>query len=78
MTADVSISQEKSKIKALSNLLLILLVVYSAFFVLSALCFLLLDISCGIGIIEHSETLHINWLNFISDPFYMVVGGICL
>lgn len=71
MTADVSISQEKSKIKALSNLLLILLVVYSAFFVLSALCFLLLDISCGIGIIEHSETLHINWLNFISNPFYI-------
>lgn len=71
MATDVNISQEKSKTRALLNVLLILLAIYLAFFVLSGLCFLLLDISCRIGIIEHKDALHIKWLKFISNPFYI-------
>ncbi len=71
MAADVNISQEKSKTKALLNILLILLAVYLAFFALSAICFALLDISCRVGIIEHKDTLHIRWLKFISNPLYI-------
>ncbi len=71
MTANVSISQEKSKRKALFNVVLILFVIYAAFFVLSAICFALLDFSCRINVIEHRDSLHINWLKFISNPFYI-------
>ena len=71
MTTDVSISHEKSKRKALFNLILILLATYLAFFVLSAICFVLLDISCRIGVIEHREALHIKWFKFITNPFYI-------
>ena len=71
MVVDVNISQEKSKIKALSNFLLIVMAVYSAFFILSALCFFLLDVSCKLGIIEHQEALHVNWIKFISNPSYI-------
>ena len=71
MATDVNISQEKSKTKALLNVLLILLAVYLAFFVLSAICFALLDISCRIGVIEHQDKLHINWIKFISNPLYI-------
>lgn len=71
MPANVSISQEKSKRKALFNVVLILFVIYAAFFVLSAICFALLDFSCRINVIEHRDSLHINWLKFISNPFYI-------
>ncbi|MBR1948541.1 MAG: type IV secretory system conjugative DNA transfer family protein [Alphaproteobacteria bacterium] len=71
MTTDVSISHEKSKIGALVNALIILLAVYVAFFVLSAVCFALLDFSCRIGIIEHKDSLHINWMYFITNPVYI-------
>lgn len=71
MTANISISQEKSKRKALFNVVLILFAIYAAFFVLSAICFALLDFSCRINVIEHRDSLHINWLKFISNPFYI-------
>lgn len=71
MVADVNISQEKSKTRALFNVLLILLSVYLAFFVLSAVCFVLLDFSCRVGIIIHEEALHVNWIKFITNPFYI-------
>ena len=65
------IGQEKSKKKALLNVLLLLLAVYLTFFVLSAVCFALLEISCKFGVIEHKEVLHIKWFKFISNPFYI-------
>ena len=71
MVADVNISQEKSKAKALFNALIILFAVYMAFFVLSAICFVLLDVSCRAGIIEHRDSLHVNWLKFVTNPFYI-------
>ena len=71
MASDVNISQEKSKIKALLNVLLILASVYVVFIVLSAVCFALLDFSCRVGIIIHEDDLHVNWVKFVTNPFYI-------
>ncbi len=71
MASNVDISQEKSKTKALLNALLILFVVYVVFIGLSAICFALLDFSCRAGIIIHNDNLHVNWVKFVTSPFYI-------
>ena len=71
MVADVNISHEKVNTKALLNVLLILVSVYVVFILLSAVCFALLDFSCRAGIIIHEDRLHVNWVKFVTNPFYI-------
>ncbi len=68
---NISISQEKSRVRALMNAVFVLALVYGCFFVLSAICFALMDVACRLRLMLHETSLHVSWGNFFTRPFYI-------
>ncbi len=68
---NLSISQEKSRFRALMNALFVLVMVYGCFFVLSAMCFAIMDIACHLKLMLHETALHVQWKSFFTRPFYI-------
>lgn len=71
MSESVSIIEEKSRLTALMRFVYFLFSGVVSFFVLSAICFGILDICCRLGFIEHYDYLHVNWQKFIFNPIYV-------
>lgn len=71
MTGNISIAHEKSRLRALGNALAVLFITYLAFWLMSAICFAVLDISCRLHFIIHSNALHVNWVKFFYHPLYL-------
>lgn len=71
MTGNISIAQEKSRLRALLNIGVVLIITYLCFFILSAVCFAVLDIACRMKLIIHNDALHVDWLKFFYHPLYV-------
>ena len=71
MNSGINIAQEKSRLRALFNVGVLFFVVYFTFLFLSAVCFLFLDLACRFDLIIHEDALHISWVKFFCNPFYI-------
>ena len=71
MKENISIAQEKSRIRALLNVGVLLFVGGGVFWLLSAICFGILDLLCRFDWMAHNESLHVNWHDFIVNPMYI-------
>ncbi len=65
MGDNISINQEKSRVIALANAAAVLLIIYFGFWVLSGICFGLLEL------IIDEEMFRCNWNAFLGQPWYV-------
>ena len=71
MTENISIAEEKSRVRALANVLGILLVIYLIFWLISGVCFGILELACRLDIIVDVKDFHCDWRRFFYRPWYL-------
>lgn len=72
MNKQTDIAQEQGRLRGLKHFFAMALVVCAAFWVMTALCFALLDVACRLAWVPHHSSLHVRWDRFFYQPFYVI------